>query len=469
MKTLPQKIATNTLSNKTMMQSLYFKPVLLVLISFLVSDCRVKQETPIPTDDNREYATRIETIKPIIVPNLMACKSMNFESTTSATANYSVFEGIPDTDGQVDPQVAVGGNYVVHATNSGIGIFNKEGKLLHSTTQACLNDGIDPKLFFDIHNKVFAIDFWHYYDKPKKKPLNLSVSSSADPTKSWNTYPISLTTAEDGGGLGYSKKWIGYTYPKEKNQSGTLLILTDDAKKGKETKIYHFDRDLGQPAFGQDAVDDLYFLDVNSTNFTLNKIETNAENEPYITQVWQNPHQLKYISSPPASAQKGTKSLVASGDRKPKNLVIQGGFLWFAHTVDYEGHAAVQWHQINLNSGKIIQSGIIHKAGSNYIQGSLAVNKDLDVLVGFQETNANMYLSPCFAYRNASTANGTMKPVISIEQGTGNYGNGTAAVNPWGDYSGSILDGDNLKDLWTVQSIVEPNKAVSNRIVRLKL
>ena len=26
------------------------------------------------------------------------------------------------------------------------------------------NDGIDPKLFFDVHNKVFAFDLWWYYD-----------------------------------------------------------------------------------------------------------------------------------------------------------------------------------------------------------------------------------------------------------------------------------------------------------------
>jgi hypothetical protein len=445
-----------------------YKTILLLLV-FVIINCKPPKETPIVTSDNQVYAIKIETIKPIAMKDFASCESFDVQSSPTTTTEYDYFEGIPDTDGQVDVQVAVGGGYVVHATNSGVSIFDKDGKFLTATHQACFNEGIDPKLFFDIHNKVFAIDYWHYYDTPKKKPLNISVSGSADPTKSWSTYPISLTTAVDGGALGYSKKWLGYTYPKDADKGGTLLLSSEDARLGKETKVYHFDRAIGQPAFGQDATDDIFFLDVDDTNFTLHKITTDTQNVPYITKVWQKAHQLQYVDYPPASPQKGTKTLVSSGDRNPKNLVIQGGYLWFAHTINYNGQAAVQWHQLSLATGATAQTGILKKAGSNYIQSTIAVNKDLDVIVGFQESNANMYVSPCFAYRKASDAKGTLRSVTTIEKGTGNYGDGTDKTVAWGDYSGSIIDGDNLKDLWTVQSIMHSTKEVSNRVVKLKL
>jgi hypothetical protein len=260
---------------------------------------------------------------------------------------------------------------------------------------------------------------------------------------------------------------MGYTYPKDKG-GGTLALLTSDAKQGKVTKIYHFDRAIGQPAFTQDATDDLYFLDVDDMNFTLNKITADNQNVPFIEEVWKKAHGLKYNDYPPASPQKGTKTLVASGDRNPKNLVLQGGYLWFTQTINYEGQSAVQWHQISLNTGETVQTGIIKKDNSNYIQSTIAVNSALDVLVGFQETNANMYVSPCYAYRKSDDPSNTVRPVVTVEQGTGNYGDGSDKVASWGDYSGTIWDGDNKKDLWTVQSIMLKSKAVSNRIVKLK-
>jgi hypothetical protein len=432
----------------------------------ILTSCKVNKEAPIPASD-LEYAARVETIKPIVVADLSSCYPLTFQSATNVTSEFTTFEGIPDRDGQADLQVAVGGGYVVHATNSGISVFDKSGKLLAATAQSCLNDGIDPKLFYNVHNKIFAIDYWHYYDEPKKKPLNISVSATTDPTKTWNTYSISLTTAVDGGALGYSNKWMGYTYPKD-DGGGTLVLLTDDAKQGKNTKIYHFDRAFGQPAFGQDASDDLYFLDVDDVNFTLNKVAADAQNVPYITKVWQRAHELKYNDYPPASPQKGTKSMVSSGDRNPKNLVLQGGYLWFSQTINYEGHSAVQWHQIDLNTGETVQSGIIQKDNSNYIQSTIAVNSALDVLVGFQETNANMYVSPCYTFRKSDDPNNTMRAVVTVEQGAGNYGDGSDKVSPWGDYSGSIIDGDNLKDLWTNQGIMLKSKVVGNRIVKVK-
>ncbi len=428
--------------------------------------CKSKIEPNI--DNNLKYASRVESVTPIIINDWTNCEDFTFQSNKTSTPNYDYFNGIPDTDGQVDVQVAVGGNHVFHATNSGLSVFDKNGTLLKAVKQSCLNEGIDPKLFFDLHNKVFAINFWHYYDDAKQKPLNLSVSATQNPLGKWHIYPISLKEAVDGGGLGYSKKWLGYAYPKDNNTGGTLVVSTAEAKSGQTSKVYHFDKEFGQPVFGQDSDDDIYFLAIDDKDLILHKITTDSNGLPHVVKVWQKPHSLQYVDMPPPSPQKGTASLLSSGDRNPKNVVLQGGYLWFAHTVDFNNRAAVQWHQISLKDGVIVQTGMLEKANSNYIQGTIAVNTNLDVLVGCQEVNENTYVSPCFANRKAADAQGALSNVVTIESGKGNYGDGTDKTNPWGDYSGSIIDGDNKKDFWTVQNIMEVNKKVACRIIKVK-
>ncbi len=70
------------------------------------------------------------------------------------------------------------------------------------------------------------------------------------------------------------------------------------------------------------------------------------------------------------------------------------------------------------------------------------------MLVGFQECNEDMYISPRMAFRKASDPAGTLRGIISLGEGEG-----ATSGTSWGDYSGSTIDGDNLTDLWTIQSI----------------
>jgi len=59
-----------------------------------------------------------------------------------------------------------------------------------------------------------------------------------------------------------------------------------------------------------------------------------------------------------------------------------------------------------------------------------------------------MYISPRFTYRYAKDKKGTTREIFHMGEGKG-FTEGQS----WGDYSGSMIDGDNLLDLWTIQSI----------------
>ncbi len=373
---------------------------------------------------------------------------------------YQVFNGSMDGNRQVDPQIAVGGGYILEGTNSGLIIYDKKGQFVQGVSQKCFNNGIDPKMFFDIHNKVFVFDLWWYYDKEKTKPVNISVSETSNPTGAWNTYPISRTEEVDGGGIGYSRKWIGYSYPG--GEENTFILRMAEAKSGKPATIYHFKGSLGHPVFMQDAIDDLYFFDIDSIQYVIRRVSEGADGKPFCEVVSTKLHNLKYIDYPPQSPQKGTAQKISSGDRNPKNLVFQNGSIWFSQAVSCDGRSAVQWHQIDAKSGKIMQTGLIKSETSNYIQTTLAVNKNKDVLVGFQEASANSFVSPRFAFRKSKDAPGTLRPIISAGEGKG-AADGVA----WGDYSGSIVDGDNLLDLWTIQSITNEQGKGETVIVKV--
>ena len=85
-----------------------------------------------------------------------------------------------------------------------------------------------------------------------------------------------------------------------------------------------------------------------------------------------------------------------------------------------------------------------------------------DVLMGFQEVNSNSFISPRFAYRMAKDPKGTVRKIVKI--GEGEAATGGAA---WGDYSGSMIDGDNLMDLWSVQSRANTKGKAESVIVKV--
>jgi hypothetical protein len=400
--------------------------------------------------NEKVYPSKTEVVNPIhksSFNNNKECLERKQGGNPSLINGYQVFNGSMDGDRQVDPQIAVGGGYAMEGTNKGLLIFDKTGNFVQGVSQKCFNSGIDPKLFFDVHNKVFVFDLWWYYDKPKTKPVNVAVSETSDPTGAWNIYPVSRTEEEDGGGIGYSKKWIGYSYPG--GEDNTFILRTAEAKAGKPATIYHFKGSLGHPIFMQDAIDDLYFFDIQDDSlFVIRKVSEGKDGKPYCTIVSKKLHGLQYIDYPPQSPQKGTTQKISSGDRNPKNLVFQNGSIWFSQAVNCNERSAVQWHQINAKSGKLIQTGLIKSDTSNYIQTTIAVNKKNDALIGFQEANANAFVSPRFVYRKAKDPIGTVSKIVSVGEGRG-----AATGEAWGDYSSSIIDGDNLLDLWTIQSV----------------
>jgi len=423
------------------------KHFLILILSLTVSfgSAQKKEET-----SSYVKPSRTEVIIPIKKEQFRddACKQRVQGGNPRVVNGYLQFDGAMDGNRQVDPQIAVGGGFVFHGTNLGLTIYDKAGNYINGVSQNCFNKGIDPKLFYDVHNKVFGFDLWNPWDDEKKKPVNIAISETNDPRGAWNIYPVPAPGGRDGGGIGYSKKWIGYSFPGGDDR--TFVLKMSQAKAGKTATVYHFEGTLGHPVFTQDAIDDLYFFKIEKDNFIITRVTEDENGSPVCEVVSDKKHGLEYINYPPKSPQKGTEQVTSSGDRNPKNLILQSGSIWFSQAINYKGNSAVQWHQIKLD-GKIVQTGLIKKENSNFIQTTIGVNKKNDVIIGFQETNKEMFISPRMTFRYAKDKLGTTREIISLGEGKG----ATDGV-AWGDYSGSTVDGDNLMDLWTIQSITSP-------------
>ncbi|NQU55390.1 MAG: hypothetical protein HQ522_22975 [Bacteroidetes bacterium] len=436
-----------------------FLLILLIAVTVLANGQR---EPSIPdVQGTKQLPSRTEVIIPIHKTEFRNedCPQRVQGGNPRMVNGYLQFEGAMDGNRQVDPQIAVGGGYVLHGTNLGLTIYDKEGNYIDGASQKCFNKGIDPKMFFDPHNQVFCFDLWNPWDEEKKKPVNIAISETNNPTGAWNIYPVPAPGGVDGGGIGFSKKWIGYSFPGGDDK--TFVLKTSESKLGEPASIYHFAGSFGQPVFTQDNIDDLYFFKIQGDNFVITRVSEGENGEPTSEVLSVKPHGLKYINYPPKSPQKGTDQVTSSGDRNPKNLVFQSGNIWFSQAINCEGRSAVQWHQIKTN-GTIVQTGLISSETSNYIQTTIAVNKKNDVLVGFQETNSEMFISPRLAFRKADDPAGELREIVKLGEGKG----ATDGVS-WGDYSGSIIDGDNLTDLWTIQSITNKEGKGGTVIVKV--
>ncbi len=444
-----------------MIQKKQFTLFLVLLISAsTIANAQRKQEIP-DIVNTKQSPSRTEVITPI---NKNEFRKDDYKQRVQGgdprmVNGFLQFDGAMDGNRQVDPQIAVGGGYVFHGTNSGLTIYDKQGNFIDGVSQKAFANGIDPKIFYDPHNQIFGFDLWVYWDSLKVKPVNIAISETNDPRGAWNIYPVSASNGKDGGGIGFSKKWIAYSFPG--GEERTFILKMSETKSGKPATIYHFKGTLGHPVFTQDNIEDLYFIKIQGDNFVITRVTEGENGMPISEVVSVKPHGLKYIDWPPKSPQKGTDQVTSSGDRNPKNLVVQSGCIWFSQAVNCEGRSAVQWHQIKLD-GTIVQTGLISSETSNYIQTTIAVNKNNDVLVGFQETNSEMFISPRMVFREANDPAGQTGEIIKLGEGKGAT-NGIA----WGDYSGSTIDGDNLTDLWTIQSIANAEGKGETVIVKV--
>jgi hypothetical protein len=113
----------------------------------------------------------------------------------------------------------------------------------------------------------------------------------------------------------------------------------------------------------------------------------------------------------------------------------------------------ILWYEVRVSDGAVLQEGLVDDPACDYLNPSLAVDRDGNVGVGCTRTSEKEFPSVYVMMHAAGDAPGSMGPPVLALAGTTYYR--LNAPSPfglgWGNYSTTCVDPSNPNLLWTCQ------------------
>ncbi|MBZ5724882.1 MAG: hypothetical protein LAP87_07775 [Acidobacteriia bacterium] len=428
-------------------------------------------------------------------------------TAASVTPNVSGFQGLadnftaipPDTDGAVSPQ------YVVTMLNTQVLIQDRSGATrenypidLNSFWSALgtFTDTFDPRIYYDAASQRWIASA-AVNGQSQASALLVGVSRTDDPGGNWDQFMINVNATGtpstsavwgDYPVLGFNGNWVVVSLNlfqvrgRGDYQSTNLYVFDKSALyQGGQDPFKVFPDDQGEfiPARDFDGLPNTLYLvqafagDVGFADgagtIRISKITGAVGAESFsggnggtitINDPWSDSGPTDSTGAPLDFApQLGTTARIDTGDSRLQNCVLRGGTIWCSHTIFLPltgpTRAAVQWFQMNPATAGILQRGRIDDSSSTnfYAYPSIAVNKNNDVLIGYNRFSANDYPSAEFSFRLASDAPNTLEPEVMVKAGEAPYvvTGRQSGSNRWGDYSTTMVDPADDLTFWTIQ------------------
>jgi Bacterial cadherin-like domain len=403
-------------------------------------------------------------------------------------ANFHTDPGIvvspPDSDG------AVGPNSFVELLNNLYQVYDKSGTLIQTlrlpdfwTAAGVTLAGLpfDPRVLYDPVSQ-------HWFATSSENPfvpndILVAVSNTSDPTQGWQGFAIpsdpSAQTWADFPMLGINQDGVfiaaNMYFAGTPNFSAEEIIAIP-----KSDLLQAVPTVANATVFANISASDTGFYPHPAVAYQLSGLEPalsagtsfGFSNSLKITSIdppISNPslnfadRLVGIIPEPdaPVATQKGTSVEL---DLRPNSqfsssVVLEDGRLFAVQGIEQNGLAALRWFEIGdpLNSPAILASGVINPPDLNVYDGSIAVNPQGDVVIGFTGSGPNDYPS---AFAVAGALNGdslTLSDPILLKAGDGPY-LGTdaeqaagATLVRWGDFSATTFDPNDPSHFWTVQ------------------
>lgn len=151
------------------------------------------------------------------------------------------------------------------------------------------------------------------------------------------------------------------------------------------------------------------------------------------------------------------------------NVIFRNGKIYYPQTIvlpaggiTSNSRIAAQWTALNPD-GTFFDGGRVEdptatriNGGNHYAFPSLAVNKNNDILFGFSEYELDDYVDAGYTFRLGTDAAGTMRDPVIYKEGEDYYSKTFSGTrNRWGDFSHSVVDPVNDRDLWTIQEYAQ--------------
>lgn len=452
-------------------------------------------------------------------PNAAAApRAANQRLATSTAPLLANFNGVSSRDSAVtnfgaefeppDQGLCTGNGYVVEMVNSAYTVYKPNGSVVTGpyNVNGPFDEGLteftsDPRCHYDAATHTWYATILYINADNTQSRVDLAVNTSGDPTKAWTTYRIDTTDIGGSTGpkhagcpclgdqptLGIDASNVYVTTNEfslqgpQFNGAQIYAIPKSDLVMAGPTAVpahfVHFDNlNIGgavaasvQPALSTGAAPAEYFLSALDPNGTFDqRIGVWAMTNVTGIDKGVKPTLSSYVMPseaygiPPGAQQRGSSSLLDSGDDRMQQVQYIAGHVWGALDTsvtipnDPAARAGAAWFKVTptlskgMVSGASAQQGYVAAAGNYVLYPAIQSAPDGKTVMAFSLSSAARFPSAAYAVLNpGSTAFG---PVTVAAAGTGSY---DPNATRWGDYSWAVLDPSG-KGVWAATEYIPP-------------
>lgn len=468
-----------------------------------------------------QKGTRFLHEKPATVVNAVETNSTGTVSTLGSNPEHTEtllrnFNGVSSLDSAVtnfgaefeppDQGLCVGNGFVVEPVNSAFTIYRSDGSVVAGpfNVNVLFNEGLteftsDPRCYFDPSTHTwFAIILFIRADNLEAR-TDIAVNTSGDPTTAWTVYHLEATDDGTDGtpihpacpcfgdqpllGIDHENVYIstnefpiaavaGFNGAQIYAISKKDLIAHDP-----NPHFVHFDNlTVGgtiaasvQPAITHDGHAAEYFLSsIDPTGTFDDRIgvwaltHQEAVSEGGVPTLSNLVVTSESFGSPPGAVQRGSASLLCTGDDRMMQVQFIHGNLWGAlgTALPVNGtnpHAAIAWFKIHprlhdnaIGAAELEAQGYVSDEGNDLFYPSIEASPTGSV--GMVMTLSGPALFASAAYTMLTEDHESFGPIKIAALGTGPY---DPTATRWGDYSAAALDPSG-ESFWFATEYIPP-------------
>ena len=395
-----------------------------------------------------------------------------------------------------DPELAAGPDHLIAVVNVALEIYDKSGSSLTgpitlSTLFASLPGGnctgsgpFDPNAIYDESADRFIVA-----SDGNGKAYCMAVSKSGDPTGGWWLYEFATNVGGNFFDFPHAGVGLDAIYLGANMFAGTTFA---------EGRVWAFEKAslyAGQPvaAVSRSTGNHGTPMPLNLHGFAqgtwpskgphMIMTDGNFDGAVYTLYSWAEPfgadilgpgvdldlgafHGVQ-VGMPVNNIQAGSGGAIAGNDFRVLDFEYRNGSGWTTMDVSCNPGGGtvncIQWGEIDLSSGTLLQSGIFATEGDYRYFPDLAANHCGDVAVGYSKSSASSFPSIWVTGRRDGDSLGLLGNEIEIKAGELSYtafdlNRAPVGVQRWGDYSGMTIDPDGI----TFWYLGEYSKNVAN-------
>ncbi len=426
------------------------------------------------------------------------------------------FDGVSSLDSQVtnfgltfeppDQGLCVGNGFVVEMVNSAFRVYDMHGHTLAGPTNvnAPFHEDFaaftsDPRCHYDAATNTWFATVLFINDPGTASTLDVAFNTSGDPTTDWSVFRIDTTRADapasfgcpcfgdqprlgiDGSNIYVSTDEFSILGPEFNGGQIYAISKSDLVSHSSNVHFVHYkDLSLGgslvfavEPALTFGPAPAEYFLSSLDPNGTGdNRIGVWALTDVARVSSGGTPHLSSLIVSsepyaiPPQAEQKGSTSLLDSGDDRMQQTQFINGEIWgeldtaVTPTGDSAQRAGAAWFRIRpevngskLKGATVTGQGYVVSSGNYVLYPAVQADGQGHAAMVFTLTGPNRFPSAAYATLVEDESR-FGKPVVAAT-GSGPY---NATPQRWGDYSWAVLD-PNSDSVWMATEYMPPKSS----------